>query len=75
MISIGIEIAVRAANRLLCLSKMCLAIPTTPTMRENVPPINKNHIILLRKSRGTLLVAIIVKKVVRKTAPKTVTVP
>ena len=81
MISIGIEITIRAANRLLWLSKWFLTDPTTPPMRQNVPPVSKNHIvILLRKleggvSRGTLLIAIIVKNIARKITPRTVTIP
>ena len=81
MISIGIEITIRTANSLLWLSKRRLIDPTTPPVRQNVPPISKNHIVkLLRKleggvSRGTLLTAIIVKNIARKITPRTVTSP
>jgi hypothetical protein len=52
MTNIGIEMTIRAANRLLWLLKYCLLIPTVPAMRENVPPNNKSHIALFEECRG-----------------------
>jgi hypothetical protein len=49
MTNIGIEMTIRATNRLLWLLKYFLIIPTVPAMRENVPPINKNHITLFKE--------------------------
>jgi len=52
-----------------------------PAIRQNVPPVSRNHIVtLLRKleggvSRGTLLAAIIAKNIIKKTTPATVTIP
>jgi len=52
MINIGIEMTIRVAKRLLWLLKYFLIISTVPAMRENVPPINKNHITLFKGCRG-----------------------
>jgi len=53
MTSIGIEIATRAANRLLWLLKCCLAIPTIQNIRENVPLKNKNTLHYSKSAEAT----------------------